>query len=365
MALTRYAEIWFPSYARGRVSRWLRPAPRPERVWLTIADHYEPLWHKASEAAALERVEAWRKLWPEIARRNVDSTGRCAQYSFFCAEEEYRPLLLDHLAELVHSGLGDVEVHLHHDRDTEARFIEKIERFKQRLHEGHGLLRKVDGRVVFGFIHGNWALDNSRPDGWGCGLNNEITLLRNLGCYADFTMPSGNEPTQVRQVNCIYWAIDDPERPRSHERGPVVRAGEWVPGDLLMIPGPLGMRWGEGRFGARIEAAELAAQDGATPQRVRGWLKLAPRVGADIFLKLHTHGAQESNVKALLNGELDNTFRLLRAECRRRRIELRYATPWEMRLAVERAARWSGDETHTAGDVRPDAAARSCWPFQK
>ena len=88
-------------------------------------------------------------------------------------------------------------------------------------------------------------------------------------------------------------------------------------------------------------------------------------MGADIFLKLHTHGAQESNVKALLNGELDNTFRLLRAECRRRRIELRYATPWEMRLAVERAARWSGDETHTAGDVRPDAAARSCWPFQK
>ena len=362
MALTRNAEIWFPSYARGRVSSWLGRAPRPERVWLTIADHFEPLCHNASEEAALERVEAWRKLWPEIARRNVDSTGRNAQYSFFYPEEEYRPHILDRLAEMVHSGLGDVEVHLHHDHDSEAGFIEKIQRFQKRLHGAHGLLRKVDGRLAFGFIHGNWALDNSRPDGLFCGLNNEITLLRDLGCYADFTMPSGDEPTQVRQVNQIYWAIDDPLRPRSHERGPEVRVGEWKPGDLLMIPGPLGLRWGEGRFRAKLEAAELAARDGATAQRVRRWLELAPRIGADVFLKLHTHGAQESNIEALLNGELDNTFRLLTAECQRRQIELRYATPWEMRLAVERAARRGAKETPAAGEEERDAEASSSQP---
>ena len=37
----------------------------------------------------------------------------------------------------------------------------------------------------FGFIHGNWCLDNSRADGRWCGLNNELILLRELGCYAD------------------------------------------------------------------------------------------------------------------------------------------------------------------------------------
>jgi hypothetical protein len=142
----------------------------------------------------------------------------------------------------------------------------------------------------------------------------------------------------VRQVNQIYWAIDDPARPRSHERGPVVRAGVWEPRDLLMIPGPIGVRWGEGRFLARLEAAELAARDGATEPRVRGWLELAPRIGADVFLKLHTHGAQVSNTAALLGGALDHTFRLLCAECRRRQIELHYVTAWEMRQAVERAA---------------------------
>jgi hypothetical protein len=317
MALTRYAEIWFPSYAWGRVQSLVRRRPRPERVWLTIADHFEPLWSGSNDEAARERVAAWRKNWPEISRRNVDSTGRCAQYCFFYAQEEYRPFLLDPLAEMVHEGLGDVEVHLHHEHDTEAGFIEKIQGFTGRLHDVHGLLRKVDGRLAFGFIHGNWALDNSRPDGLCCGLNNEITLLRDLGCYADFTMPSGDEPTQVRQVNCIYWAIDDPARPRSHERGPVVRAGVWEPRDLLMIPGPIGVRWGEGRF-----------------------LELAPRIGADVFLKLHTHGAQDRSIAALLEGgALDNTFHLLGAECRRRQIELRYVTAWEMRQAVERAAR--------------------------
>lgn len=240
---------------------------------------------------------------------------------------------------MVHAGTGDVEVHLHHDQDSQAAFLERTQLFIDRLANDHGLLHRVNGRPVFAFIHGNWALDNSRPDGRWCGLNNEITLLRDLGCYADFTMPSGDNPTQVHQVNSIYWAIDDPSRPKSHDHGPVVQAGRWEPRDLLMIPGPIGLRWVPGRFLPKVEAGELAHRDPATPLRVRRWLDLAPRVGADIFLKLHTHGTQESISAALLGGALDNTFRLLREECHRREIALYYATAWDMRQAVERAAR--------------------------
>ena len=339
MSLTRHAEIWLPGYIQSRISRYLNRAPRPERVWFTIADHFEPFWHQATEDFALERVTRWRRAWPEISSRNVDSIGRPAQYSFFYPEEEYRPRLMDLLAEMVRGGAGDVEIHLHHDRDTQAGFMERMQRFIDRLANDHGLLHRVDGRPVFAFIHGNWALDNSRPDGRWCGLNNEITLLRDLGCYADFTMPSGDEPTQVHQVNSVYWAIDDPLRPRSHDRGPLVQAGRWEPRDLLMIPGPLGLRWLTGKWLPKVEAGELAHRTPATALRVACWLDLAPRVGADIFLKLHTHGLQDQTSAALLGGELDNTFQLLKAECQRRGIELRYATPWEMRQAVERAAR--------------------------
>jgi len=59
---------------------------------------------------------------------------------------------------------------------------------------------------------GRWTIPV--PTAAGAGLNNEITLLRDLGCYADFTMPSGPSPTQSRTVNSIYWVTDDPERPR-------------------------------------------------------------------------------------------------------------------------------------------------------
>ena len=339
MSLTRHAEIWLPGYIRSRIDRHLHRRPRPERLWFTLADHFEPFWHRPTEEIALRRVAQWREKWPEISARNVDSTGRPAQYSFFYPEEEYRPRLLDLVAEMVHAGAGDVEIHLHHDRDTQAAFLERTQLFIDRLANDHGLLHRVDGRPVFAFIHGNWALDNSSPDGRWCGLDNEIALLRDLGCYADFTMPSGDSATQVHQVNCIYWAIDDPSRPKSHDRGPVVEAGRWEPRDLLMIPGPLGLRWVPSRLLPKVEAGELSHRDPATPLRVRTWLDLAPRVGADLFLKLHTHGAQENTSAALLGGELDNTFRLLKEECQRRGIELHYATAWDMRQAVERAAR--------------------------
>ena len=105
-------------------------------------------------------------------------------------QEEYQRELLDGIAEIVRLGVGDVEVHLHHDNEQREPFIRKVTEYCRRLTEDHGLLRQQNGRTVFGFIHGNWALDNSRPDGKYCGLNGEIALLRDLGCYADFTMPS-------------------------------------------------------------------------------------------------------------------------------------------------------------------------------
>ena len=69
--------------------------------------------------------------------------------------------------------------------------------------ERHGLLSRdrYTGEVGYGFIHGNWALDNSRPDGRMCGVDNELDVLRETGCYADFTLPSAPSPTQTRKIN--------------------------------------------------------------------------------------------------------------------------------------------------------------------
>src|SRR5438132_607974 len=80
-----------------------------------------------------------------------------------------------------------------------GRFRRKLVWFRDVLAQRHGLLARdrTTGALGYGFIHGNWALCNSRPDGRWCGVNNELEILRATGCYADFTMPSAPHPTQI------------------------------------------------------------------------------------------------------------------------------------------------------------------------
>lgn len=328
-----------PGYCRARWRDWREPKQGRQRVWLLLADHYEPLSGRPGVDVGRRRVADWARRWPEIAGRHRDSAGRRPKYTFFFPQEEYQPEFLDPLARMTVDGVGDVEVHIHHDREGERDFLDRMSGFIDVLARRHGLLRQQDGRTIFAFIHGNWALDNSLPEGRWCGLNNEITLLRDLGCYADFTMPSGASPSQSRVLNTILWVTDDPARPKSYDTGVPVRAGQPGTGDLLMIPGPMGIRWGE-RLMPRMESAELAHQDLATTYRTSRWIDLAPRVGNDIFIKLHTHGANDLNLNALLAPTgLDQLFTLMDAECRRRGYDWYSVSAWEMRQAVDAAAR--------------------------
>jgi hypothetical protein len=307
----------------------------PKRAWVAITDHYEPLGMGASIETALGRVARWREKWPRIADDAPrDSAGQRPQYSFFYPQEEYRRDLLDEITEIVRLGIGDVEVHLHHDHELRDSFIRKVTDYCRRLACDHGLLRQQDGRTVFGFIHGNWALDNSRPDGKRCGLNGEIALLRDLGCYADFTMPSAPSATQGRVLNQIYWCTSNPgNRPKSFDRGIEATVGGGRHGDLLMITGPLGLRFGE-RLLPRLDTGEIAGYDMPTPSRVRRWFELAPSIGEDIFLKLYTHGAAERNLEPLLNGGLGDLYRWLAEEAERKGIEIHWVTAYGMFRAI-------------------------------
>jgi hypothetical protein len=335
MKLPRNAEIWLMPYLQDRLRRGTR-SRKPKRAWVVVADHYEPLGMGATVELALARVGRWRDKWPRIARDAPrDAAGQCPQYSFFYPQEEYRQDVVDGIAEMVRLGVGDVEVHLHHDNEQRDSFIQKVTEYCQRLTDNHGLLRQQDGRTIFGFIHGNWTLDNSHPDGTRCGLHGEIALLRDLGCYADFTMPSLPSPTQGRVVNQVYWCTNNPDnRPKSFDRGIEATPGGGKRGDLLMITGPVGLRYG-GRLLPRLETGEIAGYDMPTPARVRQWLDLAPTIGDDLFLKLYTHGAQERNLEPLLDEGLANLYCWLAEEADRRGIEIHWATAWQMYQAAD------------------------------
>ncbi len=64
--------------------------------------------------------------------------------------------------------------------------------------ESHGVVPQRAGRPAWAFIHGNWALANGRPDGRWCGVDDELALLHELGCYADFTFSRGARPAVLQ-----------------------------------------------------------------------------------------------------------------------------------------------------------------------
>ena len=346
MNLPKHAELWVPSYLRSRLER-LTGGTRPKRLWVAITDHYEPMGGNVSLAQGLARVAHWQRRWPEIAAAAPrDADGHPPKFTFFYPQEEYQREVVAALEDMQRAGIADVDVHIHHDNDTNQGLRDKLTEFLKRLHEDHGFLRMHNGQLVFGFIHGNWALDNSRPDGRWCGVTGELQALRDLGCYADFTMPSLPSATQGRIANRIYWTTGDPDKPRGFDRGLDAVPGGGRRGDLLMVPGPLGLRFRE-RLVPRIEAGELAAYDQPTAYRVGCWLDLAPRIGEDVFLKLYGHTAREDNAAALLGeapgaGSLEPMFRDIQQAAEQRGLELHWATAYEMFCAIERLTAATG-----------------------
>lgn len=301
---SRNMQVWLGSYLRRR--------PRPEvkgptHVMFCFVDHYEPAWGRVDLDTQRRRVDRWHTGYPAMASRHRDADGRPPQHTFFYPEEEYLPEHLDKIAGLCAQGYGEIEIHLHHDNDTPENFCATISRFNELLHARHGALSRdpQTGQLRFGFIHGNWSLDNSRADGRWCGLNNELILLRELGCYADFTLPSAPSETQTRTINSIYYATDDPCCPKSHNTGTPVKAGGSPTGDLMIVQGPLGLDWKRRRklIMPRIENSDVRHSCPPTPERVDAWVRTGIHVEGRpdwIFIKIHTHGTQERDMDTLL-----------------------------------------------------------------
>lgn len=335
---SRNMHYWLGSYIRqgGARSQGLQPGTT---VYVAVADHFEPFGGGASRETAYERMHAWHEKYPLVASRHADSHGRPPQHTYFYPIEEYDEGVLDQLADLVKRGFGDVDVHYHHDGDTAEGLRSALLNFNQTLRERHGLLREADssGRIPYCFVHGNWALDNSRPDGRWCGVDNELDVLVETGCVADFTLPSAPSDTQTGIINSIYFAKGRDGCRKSHDTGRPVQIGEWCRDkELLLVQGPLGLNWNSRKLGIvpRIENAEISADARPTSHRVALWSRLAPRLGNNcqhVFIKLHTHGAEDPTLDALLNGGLDLMWTELERQYRDKPgVTLRYVTAWEM-----------------------------------
>jgi hypothetical protein len=359
---------WLPGYARflaNNLAHGVRDRLRarvdgPRHLLFAFCDHYEPLWGNASPAHGDERVRAWQERYPTLARQFTDADGHHPRHSFFFPGEQYAPEYLDRLASLCRAGLGEVEFHLHHDGDTADQLRTDLKRYLTQF-AGHGhLSRDPDGRRRFAFIHGNWCLANARRDKRWCGVDDEIPLLFESGCYADFTFPSAPDECQPNVVNQIYWpdgAPADLGRARAYEKGVRARVGELKRDRILLIEGPLALARRPGSLRWRIESAAVTAADPGTPDRVRTWIEQGIHVAGRpewVFVKVHTHGAPDAQAASLLGDGGLTLHRSLATYNDGRRFLLHYVTAREMfNIAVAAMEGHAGDPGRYRDHVLP------------
>jgi len=299
--------LWLGHYLKRKFIM-KKTSKKTKHIMFCFVDHYEPMWGKnISYQQECDRVERWHIDYPKVAGKFKDADGCYPKHTFFYPEEEYRQEHLDKITDLCQRGFGEIEIHLHHDNDTSDNLRLTLERFTETLHVNHGAFIRSEetGKLQYNFIHGNWCLDNSRPDGKWCGVNDELIVLKETGCYADLTFPSAPSDTQPAFANEIYYAKDDPDKPKSHEKGKKVVVGGSNWGDMMLITGPLGLNWKYRKKGIfpQIENSDIRAAMPPTKDRVDLWVDSAISVEGKpewLFIKIHTHGTQEQDMDTLL-----------------------------------------------------------------
>lgn len=332
--------LWLPAWLVDRAERTLArftqridappySDPTPH-LFFAVCDHYEPLHGGVNRARGHARVQRWHEQYPVVTRDFRDDDGRPPRHSFFYPGEQYAPEYLEPLTDLTRRGFGEVEVHLHHDGDTRETLRSALEKTLSDLGQ-HGLVAEGAHGPMWGFIHGNWCLANGRRDGRFCGVDDEMDLLYELGCYADYTFPSAPDPCQPSMVNVHYYPSGDVRKRRAYEQGDPVVVGMPKRNRLMLVTGPLALSRKKG--GLRIESSALDAHDPPTEGRLRTWLSQNVHVlgrPSWTFVKVHTHGAPEDNAAMLLGEPMRRFHELLRSETRVRGIALHYVTSREM-----------------------------------
>jgi hypothetical protein len=291
MATRIYARgyyIFLPDYVRWAMTPATVPAG-PTHVFFLFVDHFEPDW-------SVDRTEEWGTRYRALAARHRDSLGRPVQHTWSYPGDQIEPRILASLQRLVADGLGEVELHYHHDGDT-AQTFETSLRYSIAEFQKFGFLKTVTGQTAFAFVHGNSGLDNS--DGEYCGVDTELRLLHDLGCFADFTFPAVFHNAQPPSVNSIYAAVDD-DRPKSYSKMWPLTDLQRGKADLMIFQGPLVISpsWSARRLFFDVEDGDVHPAIPANAARADRWVNARIHVAERpdwVFVKTwgHTASSQE------------------------------------------------------------------------
>ena len=318
----------------------------PVHLILALADHFEPAivpedgLKRAPRAEQERRLEWWTQEYPKVAGGWRDHDGRPLVHTYFYPAEQYDEGLVDLLAEHCHSGWGELEVHLHHGiphPDTADNTRRVLTEFRDRLAFRHHCLAAEEGSTNprYAFVHGNFALANS-ASGRYCGVDSEMQILSETGCYADLTMPAAPwDPAQIKKINSVYECALPLNRTAPHRQGRDLVAGRAPKKLPLMVQGPLIMDLKRAFRSARpaFDNGTLTRALPPTMHRLSLWKQAQVSVQGRpdwLFIKLHCHGMDPTQKDAVIGDGFRNFLAALVGGAADRKETLHFVTAREM-----------------------------------
>ena len=294
---------WLARYPFERAANLFSEKNDAEKhIVIIIANHFEPAW-SADGILPLDRqrrrLDEYYKLARATGEAVRDADGTKFRHTNFYPAEQYDFQLLETMAAMQAEGLGEVEVHLHHgvEKPDSAENVRKtLTDFRDVLAEEHRCLSRTENgkQPKYAFVHGNLALANS-ANGKCCGVDEEMRILADTGCYADLTLPSAPVESQVAVFNKIYECGLPLDQKAPHRKGKSVTVGR-EPKLPLIVTGPLVFNWTRRIKGVpvpRLEDGALTDNQPLDQARFRRWTNANITVKNRpewIFVKLYCHG---------------------------------------------------------------------------
>jgi hypothetical protein len=318
------AAIWMADY--------LLSSPEPYKsgtrdVLFCFVDHFEPdgIWSSAEKLPLprrIRRMRNWESSYAAAVDSHLDSDGRSPQHTWFFPIQHSTSPVTEILSQWPRKGWGEIEYHLHHGRKWDANQVH------QQIVEDLSRLRSLGACTHgFAFVHGRFAL--AAGDLAECLVTNELDLLKETGCYADFSFPNLYTPAQPSQVNSIFYARST-GKAKPHNRGPEVQFSNSIPDDgLMLIQGAMWMGFTKSVF----DDSNLSLEQIPDPSRIDHWLASHVHVKGQanwIFFIVHSHSASENAQKMLWGGNMQHLWSALESRFKK--------APWRLHYVSAREA---------------------------
>jgi len=313
---------------------------------IALADHFEPAIdpengrNRVPRPEQERRIEWWTREYPEVVDRWRDHDGRPLTHTYFYPAEQYDEGLLEMLADHCHAGWGEVEIHLHHgwnQPDTAENTRKVLTECRDHLAYRHRCLSLEAGsqQPRYSFVHGDFALANS-SDGHACGVDSEMKILAETGCYADFTLPTGLlHPAQTAKINSVYECALPLEQAAPHRKGRGLIVGRSPQIFPLMVQGPLLTDRKRSLRSMRLilETGAITRPNPPTLHRLSLWKQARVHVEGRpdwLFIKLHCHSMDPTQKNALIGDSFRKFLEELVGGAAERKETLHFVTAREM-----------------------------------